>query len=226
MPSGAQNSIKIMLVDKHALVRTGLRMLIESQPGMSVVGEAGNSADALVVAASERPDIILLEPNGKEPIPDCVARLTAAANRARVILVTDECDPDAHQQAIQSGVIGIVLKEQPADVLIKAIAKVHAGEAWIDRSLMADMLTKLARGWVEGEANPEAEKIAALSDKEREVITLIGQGLKNKEIAKRLSLSEVTVRHRLTSIFSKLSISDRLELILYAFQHDLVRLPR
>lgn len=221
----AQNPIKVLLVENLALIRAGLRMLIENQPGMSVVGEADNPADAIALVAQEQPDIILLEPSAQEQFAD-IARLAAAANLARIILVTDRCDPVFQQQALQSGAVGIVTKGQPADVLIKAIVRVYAGEAWIDRKTMAAILTKSLPPGNGGGANFEAEKIAMLSDKEREVIALLGEGLKNKEIAERLFIAEITVRHRLTSIFSKLGISDRLELILYALQHNLVQVPQ
>lgn len=215
-----QNPIKVLLVDRLALVRAGLRLLIESQPGMVVVGEADNPTDAVEIAARERPDIILLEPGGKDQIAS-IPHLLASANGARIILVTDQFDPLVHQQALQYGAVGIVTKAQPAHVLIKAIVRVHAGEAWVDRTMMATLLMNGSRARNGEPMDPEAKKIALLTDKEREVIALLGEGLKNREIAERLSISEITVRHRLTSIFSKLGISDRLELILYAIQHNL-----
>ena len=109
-------------------------------------------------------------------------------------------------------------------MLVKAVRKVHAGEVWLDRVMMADVLTRITRGG-ENRDNPEAAKISSLSAREREVVDLIGMGLKNKEIAERLFLSEVTIRHHLTSIYNKLGVSDRLELLIYAYRHGLVQLP-
>jgi two-component system nitrate/nitrite response regulator NarL len=122
-----------------------------------------------------------------------------------------------------AGAMGVVLKEHAAEVLIKAINKVHQGEVWLDRSMMGTVLDEMTQA---PEIDPEGARIASLSDREREVIALIAEGLKNKQIAQRLFISETTVTHHLSSIFSKLDVSDRLELIIYAFRHGLAQLPR
>jgi DNA-binding NarL/FixJ family response regulator len=121
--------------------------------------------------------------------------------------------------------MGIVLKQQAADLLLKAIKKVHAGEVWIDRSMMSSVLSDV-RSERHDEADPEAGKIASLTPREREVIALVSEGLKNKLIGERLFISETTVTHHLSSIFSKLEVSDRLELIIYAFRHGLAKIPK
>ncbi len=219
-------NIRVLIVDAHMLVRAGLRLLIDRQPGLAVVGEANSATEALQIAANEKPDVILFEPNPNDCnslhlLPD----LLAAAATARVLLVTGIGDAQIHQQAVALGAMGVVLKDQPAPILIRAIEKVHAGEVWLSRTMTADVLTRIARERLPKPVDPEAVKIGFLSPREREIISLIGQGLKNKQIAKSLSISEVTVRHHLTSIFSKLDISDRLELIIYAYQHGLAKLP-
>jgi len=227
MSTPSPNPVRIMLIDNHALVRIGLRMVIEREPGLIVVGEAGSAGEALAIVAQEQPDIILFEPN----LPDClgvelISQLTAVAPRTRVLLVTGLSDAGLHHRAVQLGATGIVLKQQTSDVLVKATRKVYAGEAWLDRSMVADVITKLSRGQDDNRADSEAEKIALLSPREREVIALIGEGFKNKQIADRLSISEATARHHLTSIFAKLDVSDRLELIIFAYRHGLAQLPR
>jgi len=117
------------------------------------------------------------------------------------------------------------LKQQAADLLLKAIKKVHAGEVWIDRSMMSSVLSDV-RSERHEETDPEAPKIASLTPREREVIALVSEGLKNKLIGERLFISETTVTHHLSSIFSKLDVSDRLELIIYAFRHGLAKIPK
>ncbi len=222
----SSNAIRILLVDAHTLVRAGLRLLLESYPGLQVVGEASTAADALGMAAREKPDLVLFEPNPADcKSLELIPQLLAAANTTRVLLVTGVTDPQLHQQATILGAVGIVLKDQPAPVLIKAIERVHAGEVWLSRTTIAEVLTHLSRERLTENRNPEAAKIAFLSPREREVIRLVGQGLKNKEIAQALSISEITVRHHLTSIFSKLGVSDRLELIIYACQNGLAQSP-
>jgi DNA-binding NarL/FixJ family response regulator len=121
--------------------------------------------------------------------------------------------------------VGLVLKEKAAEVLLKAIERVHAGEVWLDRTLLASVLGDLTRASLKQPIDPEAIKIATITAREREVIGLIGQGLKNRQIGERLFISETTVRHHLTSIFGKLEVADRLELVIYAYRYGLARPP-
>jgi DNA-binding NarL/FixJ family response regulator len=215
-----------MLIDDHAVVRSGLRMVIESKSGLKVVGEAGDRASALAIAASKQPDIILLDLdlNGVSGL-DFLGELLTTAKHARVIILTGVYDVDAHQRAMQLGAMGLVLKEKAAEVVIKAIEKVHAGEVWFDRIMMGHMISHLSRASLTPRSKPEAQKIASLTEREREIVSLIGEGLKNKLIANRLFISETTVRHHLTSVFDKLGVSDRLELIIYAYRHGLAKPP-
>ncbi len=219
--------IHILLVDDHSIVRSGLRMLIGSEPGLEVVGEADGRASALDSSARLQPDIILLDLDlGGESSLDFLPDLLANVPQARVILLTGTRNPDEHVRAVRLGAMGVVLKEQAADVLIRAIRKVHAGEAWLDPTLTARLLTGMAPGRGAKQVDPEAIKIAALTDREREVIALICEGLQNKTIGQRLFISETTVRHHLTSIFSKLGLENRLELVIYAYRHGLAQPPR
>ena len=226
MSSAEVSPIRILLIDDHVVVRSGLRMLIESRAGLSVVAEAQGRADGLAAAAREAPNLILLDLDlGSEDGLDMIQDLLAAAPRARVLVLTGLRDAMACRRALSLGAVGLVHKEKAGDVLIKAIEKVHAGEVWIDRATMADLVAELSRGR-KGEAeSPEAAKIRSLSARERQVIGLIGEGLSNKQIAERLFVSEITVRHHLTSIFSKLGVHDRLELLVYAFRRQLVPPP-
>lgn len=220
------SSIRVLLIDDHTIMRSGLRMLIESHPGLVVVGEAATQGEALRLTARTQPDIILLDLNlceerGADLLPD----MLAAASGARVIVLTGVTDPAEHRQAILAGAMGVVLKDQALDVLVKAIEKVHAGEVWLDSSMIASMLTEIARGGTAEKADPEAAKIVRLTTREREVIGLVGEGLKNKQIAERLFISEATVSHHLTSIFGKLKVANRFDLLIYAFSNGLLQRP-
>ena len=216
--------IRILLIDDHAVIRWGLRLLIEDQPGLKVVGEASGRADALALAEREQPDIILLDLSlpGTDGI-DLIPELHEAAKEARILVLTGVLDSEAHTRAMRLGAVGVVLKEKAPEVLIKAIVKVHAGEVWLDRVMVANVFNERSRSREASKHNPEAAKVATLTGREREVITLVGEGLRNKQIADRLFISEGTVRNHLTTVFSKLEVSDRFELLMYAYRHGLAR---
>jgi len=217
--------IRIMIVDDHAVIRTGLRMLIEQDQTMTVVAMAGTPAEALALAESERPDIIILDLIlGEEDGLDFLPELRKVASNSRVLVLTGVQTPESHRTAIRRGAMGIVLKQQAAELLLKAIRKVYEGEVWIDRSMIGNVLSDV-RSERREEVNPEAVKIKTLTARELEVIALVSEGLKNKIIGERLFISETTVTHHLSSIYSKLSVSDRLELVVFAFAHSLAKKP-
>jgi DNA-binding NarL/FixJ family response regulator len=139
----------------------------------------------------------------------------------QVLVLTGVRDKELHRQALQLGAMGIVLKDHAAEILIEAIEKVRAGEVWLDRSMLVALLGTSARG----DADPERVKIQMLTDREREIICLLAEGLRNKQIGERLFISEITVRHHLTSIFNKLAVSDRVELLIYAYRNGIVAAP-
>jgi two-component system nitrate/nitrite response regulator NarL len=214
--------IKVLLIEDHEVVRAGLRMLIESWPSFVVVGEASNRDQALKLVSDCQLDIILLDidlgcENGLDFLPELLAR-----NRnARVLVLTAVEDPKQHERAILSGAMGVVQKSQAASVLLKAIEKVDAGEVWINRCTMARVLIQMSQRPDVEEVDPEAPKISKLTVRERSIISLICEGLPNRQIASRLVIGETTVRHHLTTIFEKLNLQTRLELAIYAHRHGL-----
>ncbi|SRR6266511_2346970 len=226
MPTASTNLIRILLIDDHVVMRAALRMLVESRPEMRVIGEAATCAEALEIAVREQPDIILLDLDlGGASSLDFLPELLGAARAARVILVTGVRAPEEYHRAVQLGAVGLVRKEQASEVLLQAIEKVHAGEVWLEPALVARMITEMSRQRNGGSppVDPEAVKIARLTTREREVIALVGEGLYNSQIAARLSISEATVSHHLTSIFKKLGLTNRFDLVVYAYRHGLAR---
>ena len=220
----SERPITVMIVDDHVVIRSGLRMLIEHDQQMRVVAMAGNQAEALERAAKETPDVIVLDLLlGDEDALAFLPELCEASPKSRVLVLTGVQNPDAHRRAIRRGAMGIVLKEHAADQLLKAIEKVNKGEVWIERSMMGSMIQELSKPPI---IDPELTKIESLTEREREVIALVGEGLKNKQVGERLFISETTVTHHLSSVFSKLDVSDRLELIIYAFRHGLAKMPK
>lgn len=217
--------LRLLIVDDHQLVSTGLRMLVEDA-GMKVVAMTGNGTEAVNLALREQPNLILLDLDlAGEDATSFLPQLREAASDARVLILTGSRDPEAHRRAVKLGAMGVVLKDQAAEVLIKAIKKVAAGEVWVDRATMGNLLHEMTRKRSD-ERDPDEAQIRSLTDREHQVIALIAEGLKNKQIAERLFISETTVTHHLSSIFSKLDVSDRLELVIYAFAHNLARLPK
>jgi len=216
--------IRMLLVDDHEVIRCGLRMLLESHTGLEVVSETTTLAATVETAEREQPDVILLDldlgaENGLEIIPE----LRRVAPGARILVLTGVRDHDVHLQAVRLGAVGLVLKEHSTTVLVEAIRHVCAGQAWLDPALVATVVTELSRAHGAEQEDPELAKIKTLTDREREVISLICEGLANKTIARRLMISDTTVRHHLTSIFSKLDLESRLELVIYAYRNGLAQ---
>jgi two-component system, NarL family, nitrate/nitrite response regulator NarL len=220
-------TIGILLVDDHEVVRVGLRHLIEKQPYMKIVGEACTPADALAIAARERPEIVVLDLClGAESGADIIPELMRVSEESRVIVLTAVQDEEELRRASRLGAMGVIAKDTPTHMVIKAIDRVYAGELWLNRRLTAALVAELRRPGEELPSNNEGKLIAQLTDREKDVISLIGEGLKNKQIADRLFISETTVRHHITSILKKLQVSDRLELLIFAYKNNLVAIKR
>jgi DNA-binding NarL/FixJ family response regulator len=198
-------------------------MLVESRPNMKVVGEAANKAETLEFAACQQPDIVLLDLClGQENAVDFLPELLARAADARVIILTGVHDPEQHGRAVRLGAMGVALKNTTPQLLLKAIERVHAGEVWLDRFLTSSLIVRMRDTHKPTKAEEAQARVAKLTAREMDVIALVGEGLKNKQIADRLCISEITVRHHLTSIFEKLGVADRLDLLRFAYQKGLV----
>jgi two-component system nitrate/nitrite response regulator NarL len=218
--------IRIVILDSHALVRAGLRSLIDEQASMKVVGEAGNLVDGLEAISSLHPDIVLFELNISDQLStDMITQILLACDTTHPIIVTGINNPVIIQQLVENGAMGVVFKSQSPETLIKAIEKVNNGEVWLERSMIANVLSRLSRTNIPVKNNSEVENIDELSDREKEIVRLIGKGYKNKRISSQLCISETTVRHHLTSIYNKLGVTDRLELLVYAHRFGLVKPP-
>jgi DNA-binding NarL/FixJ family response regulator len=211
----------LLLIHPQALIRAALRCLIETWPDIECVAEAADVVEALVAIARKQPDVILLDIDscarfGVEAIP----ALLSGVGHARILLLNGEHNVLAQRQAIHRGAMGVVLKEKPPEVLHKALQHVQAGEVWIDRATIAQVLSDLTFG-APADISPDVSRIGLLTNRERQVVALIGEGLKNKQIASRMAISEPTVRHHLTSIFDKLGVKNRLELVIFAHGYNL-----
>ncbi len=215
---GEAARIRLLIASPHTLIRHVLARLIADRTSLHLVGEVGNRLQAITMAAKVAPNVILLEPvSGTDLWLDAVEPLGAAAGpQARMLVLTGLADTEIHRQALRLGVRGIVDLDHSPATFFRAIEQVHNGDVWMQRRLMADLLTSATGG-----STGERARIESLTTREREVVRLMSEGLKNKQIAERLSIADVTVRHHLTSIFSKLEVSDRLSLVVFAFHHGL-----
>jgi two-component system, NarL family, nitrate/nitrite response regulator NarL len=214
--------IRILIIDAQEMIRTALRLLIETHARMSVIGEAGNRVEALAVARREQPDIILLDlVLGDEDGLEMIEDLCATSQDSRLLILTSIRNTEIHARAILLGAVGVLLKDKTADMLMKALEKVNQGEPWIDNSTLTNVLTAISGRKGVKEVSDEETRIASLTARERQVIAAVCAGLKNKQIAQKLFISESTVRHHLSSIFSKLATSGRFDLIIYAHRHNL-----
>jgi two-component system, NarL family, nitrate/nitrite response regulator NarL len=218
--SAHPETLRILLVEDHVMVRQGLCKLLNSEPNLTVVAQAGSRAEALALAAQEQPEMILLNLHlGQENSLDFLPDLRALVPQAPVIVFTATHNPEDYKRALAQGAKSVVCKDQDFAVLLQAIERVQTGHTWLEPSVMASVLTRL----VADRADHEAARIATLTARERAIIGCLGAGLSNQEIADQLVVSESSVRHHLKSIFKKLDVSDRLKLALYAYRHNLIQ---
>ncbi len=216
----AARPVALQIVHDHPIIREGLRLLLASMPGIRVIGEARAGEDVLL-ASPGVPDVVLIDVDleGDEVVA-ALPRIALAARTSKVLALTASHDPLRHGAALHAGARGIVTKDSPVELILKAIRKVSAGEAWFERHVLD---TALRARQLDRATGPGHEELTL---REREVVALIGEGLKNCEIASRLSISKKTVRNHLSSIFGKLEVSDRLELLVHAHQLGLVSIAR
>jgi DNA-binding NarL/FixJ family response regulator len=218
-------AIRVGLVDDQALFRTGIRMLVSSQPDLEFVGEAGNGAEGVEMAAEARPDVILMDI--RMPVLDGIAateRILAAAEAAgttppRILVLTTFDLDESAARAIRGGASGFVLKDADPEFLLAAIRTVHAGNSVIAASATKELLEHFGPG-EPPRAQPEA--FGTLTARERDIFLLAARGLSNAEIAGSEFLSEATVKTHVSRILAKLGLRDRVQLVVFAFEHRLV----
>ena len=209
--------IRVMLVDDQALFRAGIRMLVSSQPDMEVVAEAGNGQDALAVVTGSRPDVVLMDI--RMPVMDgltATAEILKKSDAPRVVMLTTFDLDEAAARAIRQGASGFLLKDADPEFLLAAIRTVHSGSSVIAASATRELFAHFTE-----QAKPVPEQFAALTDREREIFAFAARGLSNAEIAGREFLSEATVKTHISRILTKLALRDRVQLVVFAFEHGL-----
>ena len=218
-------TVRILIADDHPIVRDGLKKLLLLEDDFEIVGEAADGREVLDKVQELDPDVLLLDL--RMPNLDGLSALQAlqqSNKRTRVIVLTASEDKNEFVQAMKLGCSGIVLKQTAPDLIVKSIRKVNAGEIWLDSHTTAAVMRQFQTGQESsgsGQAGGKGRERSPLSSREREIVALVAQGYKNKEMAEKMFISEQTVKNHLHNIFDKLGVSDRLELALYAIHKGL-----
>ncbi len=223
-----QPKIRVLIADDHPIVRRGLRHLFEPEPDIQIVGEASTASEAIKMVGELKPDVVLLD----LIMPDMDGMSILQAIRSlqvpsKILLFTAVEDKALWVQAMKMGCSGIVVKHTSPELIVKSVRKVHQGEIWLDSRTTAAVMREFAEqratnGSSRGEPPRRRERDhPPLSAREREIIALVAQGYRNREMAEKMFISEQTVKNHLHNIFEKLGVSDRLELALYAIHKGL-----
>ena len=218
-----KGNIRILIADDHPIVRDGLKKLLALEDDFEIVGEAADGCEVLDKVQELDPDVLLLDL--RMPNLDGLSALQTLQQtnkRTRVIILTASEDKNEFVQAMKLGCSGIVLKQTAPELIVKSIRKVHGGEIWLDSHTTAAVMRQFAApGEIGGSTSGKSRERSPLSHREREIVQLVAQGYKNKEMAEKMFISEQTVKNHLHNIFDKLGVSDRLELALYAIHKGL-----
>jgi len=216
-------SIRIGLVDDQELVRAGFRMVLDAQPDMTVVGEAGDGLAAVDLARRFTCDVMVMD--ARMPRLDGVEatrRIRAAGDRPRVLMLTTFDLDEYAFAALKAGASGFLLKDVPPEELLFAIRAVHSGDAVVAPSTTRRLIDQFAPLMLLGNSTAPAA-LAALTEREREVLVLVAHGLSNAEIAGKLFLSDATVKTHVGRILAKLGLRDRVQAVVYAYENGLVK---
>ena len=219
--SKAKKDIRVLVADDHTIFREGLCKLLEAEEDIMVIGEARTGVECLALVEKLKPDVVVLDL--KMPEKDGLSVLNDLGGKdasTRTIVLTASEDERDFVEVVRRGARGVVLKQAASELLLEGIRKVHRGEMWIDQRVAAEVMRAMTRP-----AGAEQQARPLLTEREQDIVRLVTQGFRNKEIADKLSIGEQTVKNHLHNIFDKLGVSDRLELALYALHHRLVEAP-
>ncbi|MDR7184799.1 MULTISPECIES: response regulator transcription factor [Microbacterium] len=211
--------IRVALVDDQSLFRAGIRMLVDSQPDLEVVAEASDGREAIDAVRQSRPDVVLMDI--RMPVMDglaATAELLTDPEPPRIVMLTTFDLDEAAARAIRQGASGFLLKDADPEFLLAAIRTVHAGSAVIAASATRELFER----FTDAAPRPVPAAYAELTEREREIFALAARGLSNAEIAAREYLSEATVKTHISRILTKLGLRDRVQLVVFAFEHGLV----
>lgn len=217
------NKITLIIADDHMLIREGLKQLLELEGDISVVAQAGNGQEAIEKTLEYKPDILILDINMPEINGiDVLRRLKDVGANTKVIILTIHDDKEYLFATMKIGADGYILKDSDANSLIRAIRDVNSGRTYIQPNLAKMMVDEL--NYKDEESNGMLKKIRSLTKREYEVLTLIAEGLNNKDIADKLFISEKTVKNHVSSIFKKIGVNDRIQAAIFAFKNNIKKI--
>jgi DNA-binding NarL/FixJ family response regulator len=217
------HAIRVLIADDHPVFRQGLMSVFRTEPEFKIVGEAVDGKQALELTQKLHPDILLLDMNMPRLTGlDTLRELANAPAPVRTIVLTASIEKEQIAQALQLGARGIVLKDAPTDVLLASIRTVMNGQFWVGQEKVTDPV-EILRSYLPRENEAKSvKKTFGLTVRELDVVAAIVSGFTNREIAQKFSISEQTVKHHLRNIFDKVGVSNRLELALFAINHQLI----
>ena len=216
--------ISILIVDDHALLRQGIKKVLDLEPDLQVVGEAADGEEAVKMTLQLKPDIVLLDVNmPKKNGLEVTKELRDLVPQSKIVLLTIHDDENYVIEVVRAGATGYLLKDIEPGMLIKAIRSVYAGESFIYPTLAKSLFYEASGQGKRPESGRRGSQ-DSLTMREIEVLQLIGQGLSNQEMAQRMFLSEKTIKNHLTNIFRKINVTDRTQAVIYAIKHKIVRL--
>ncbi|MEO7430520.1 MAG: response regulator transcription factor [Dokdonella sp.] len=213
--------IRIVIADDHVLVRQGIRAFMETHDDLDIVGEAEDAAGAVALCAEHRPHVALVDlvmPGGGV---EATRAIRAASAKTQVVLLTSFEDTQQIVAAVQAGALSCLLKDIDADALADTLRKAARGEAVLHPRVAAKLMDTLRRG-----GEPGGEALQSLSQREREVLTLMAEGLSNLQIAERLGIGEKTVKTHVSNVLSKLNVNDRTQAAVYAWKSGMKQRPQ
>lgn len=213
------DKIRVLIADDHAMVRQGLKQILELEEDMVVIAQAPNGEEAIKLARDHHPDVILMDINmpGMNGL-QAIKEMKHGNLMSRVIVLTIHEDREYLFKTLQMGAEGYILKDADPDVLIEAIRSVNRGQSYIQANMTKELVKEFNRVTLNEKGKGEENSLTA---RELEVLELIAEGMINKEIAKRLYISEKTVKNHVSNIFRKLNVSDRTQAAIYAFKHNM-----
>ncbi len=218
------DQIRVLIVDDHALFRRGLQMVLEQEPDITVVGEAGDGSEAIEKAVESVPDVVLMDVRmPRRGGIDATSKIKEAVPSAKILMLTISDEEADLYDAIKAGANGYLLKEISIDEVAAAIRSVQAGQSLISPSMASKLLGEFAQMVRKAEEKPALPQ-PRLTDREMEVLTLVAQGLNNRDIAKQLFISENTVKNHIRNILEKLHLHSRMEAVVYAVREKLLEI--